>query len=364
MNQGYFIELTTKDSVMFEKALVSAPLQKGGGDEGAGGFEQNKERYIPRTSTTPPSPQLGAGRAEGGKKHADKLSLSRRQTLKGNQRYSSPYLEEIQTSILSSKENLAKLEYQLLAELRQQISDQSPLLSKLADTIAALDVYCSHALFAAEHAYVQPTLKMNTLIEIQGGRHPVIEAYLPRDQQFIPNTLALGIQPSPSGSLESDFGLIHIITGPNMGGKSTYLRQSALIVLLAHCGLCVPANQATIGLVDGIFARVGSGDVIAKNQSTFMTEMIEVANILNNATSKSFIIFDELGRGTSTYDGLALTSSILQYILQQLKSKTLIATHYHELIALADRYTEIQNFSVSVYETEKEVLFMKKIVKG
>ncbi|MDR0282411.1 MAG: hypothetical protein LBI53_03740 [Candidatus Peribacteria bacterium] len=265
---------------------------------------------------------------------------------------------------MNSKENLAKLEYQLLAELRQQISDQSPLLSKLADTIATLDVYCSHALFATEHAYVQPTLKMNNLIEIQGGRHPVIEAYLPRDQQFIPNTLALGIQPSPSGSLESNFGLIHIITGPNMGGKSTYLRQSALIVLLAHCGLCVPATQAAIGLVDGIFARVGSGDVIAKNQSTFMTEMIEVANILNNATSKSFIIFDELGRGTSTYDGLALTSSILQYILQQLKSKTLIATHYHELIALADRYAEIQNFSVSVYETEKEVLFMKKIVKG
>ena len=149
-----------------------------------------------------------------------------------------------------------------------------------------------------------------------------------------------------------------------MGGKSTYLRQSALIVLLAHCGLFVPAESARIGLIDGLFARVGSGDVIAKNQSTFMTEMIEVSNILNNATENSFIIFDELGRGTSTYDGMALTSAILLYLLKHLKTKTLLATHYHELIQLENQYPEIRNFSVSVYETDKEVIFMKKIVKG
>ena len=149
-----------------------------------------------------------------------------------------------------------------------------------------------------------------------------------------------------------------------MGGKSTYLRQSALIVLLAHCGLFVPASSAKIGLVDGLFARVGSGDVIAKNQSTFMTEMIEVSNILNNATQKSFIIFDELGRGTSTYDGMALTSAILQYVLKHLQAKTLLATHYHELIRLESAYPEVRNFSVSVYETDREVLFMKKIIKG
>jgi len=149
-----------------------------------------------------------------------------------------------------------------------------------------------------------------------------------------------------------------------MGGKSTYLRQNALMVLMAHCGLFVPAQEAKIGLVDGIFARVGSGDIIAKNQSTFMTEMIEVANILHNASKKSFVIFDELGRGTSTYDGLALTRAILEYIATNIQCKTLIATHYHELIQLENTLPGVKNHSVSVYETEKEVVFMKKIVPG
>ena len=148
-----------------------------------------------------------------------------------------------------------------------------------------------------------------------------------------------------------------------MGGKSTYLRQNALIVLLAHCGLFVPAEEAKIGLVDAIFARVWSGDVIAKNQSTFMTEMIEVANILNNATSKSFIIFDELGRGTSTYDGLAITKAILEYVATNIQARTLIATHYHELIQLEETLPGVQNYSVNVYETDKEVVFMKKIIR-
>lgn len=186
----------------------------------------------------------------------------------------------------------------------------------------------------------------------------MIEAFLPKDQPFIPNALTIGE--------ESDhhYGLIHVITGPNMGGKSTYLRQSALIVLMAHAGLFVPAQEANISLIDGIFARVGSGDIIAKNQSTFMTEMIEVANILNNATKKSFIIFDELGRGTSTYDGLALTKAILHYLLHHIQAKTLIATHYHELITMEQESSLIKNFSVSVYETDKEVVFMKKITAG
>lgn len=160
-----------------------------------------------------------------------------------------------------------------------------------------------------------------------------------------------------------DEGFLHIITGPNMGGKSTYLRQNALIVLMAHCWLFVPAKEAKIWLVDGIFARVGSGDIIAKNQSTFMTEMIEVANILNNASSKSFVIFDELGRWTATYDWLALTRAILEYIAVQIKCKTLIATHYHELIQLEDVLDGVKNFSVTVYETEKEVVFLKKIAR-
>ena len=159
-------------------------------------------------------------------------------------------------------------------------------------------------------------------------------------------------------------GFLHVITGPNMGGKSTYLRQNALIVLMAHCGLFVPAKECKLWIVDAIFARIGSGDNIAKNQSTFMTEMIEVANILNNASKKSFIIFDELWRGTATYDGLALTKAILEYLIMNIGAKTLIATHYHELIQLENILPCVKNYSVSVYETGKEVIFMKKIVPG
>jgi DNA mismatch repair protein MutS len=183
----------------------------------------------------------------------------------------------------------------------------------------------------------------------------VIEAFLPKDQPFIPNNLSIGEEDN------SHYWLVHIITWPNMWWKSTYLRQSALIVLMTHCWLFVPAQSARIWLVDGIFARVWSWDIIAKNQSTFMTEMIEVSNILNNSTENSFIIFDELWRWTSTYDWLALTRAILHYILTEIKAKTLIATHYHELIALENESSLIKNFSVWVYETEKEVVFMKKI---
>jgi DNA mismatch repair protein MutS len=174
------------------------------------------------------------------------LQLTRRQTLKDNQRYSSPYLEEIQQSILSSKDQLTKLEFQLLATLAEKVAKLAGALSSFAQKIAELDVYCSHAIFAQEHHYIKPELNATSIIAIEGGRHPVIEAYLPRDQQFIPNDLVLGNQTAPSGASEQDNGLIHIITGPNMGGKSTYLRQSALIVLLAHCGLFVPATSAKI----------------------------------------------------------------------------------------------------------------------
>ena len=332
------MEVTTKDSEILEKKLTTLTQRS---DSPTTNMPNDQEERI-----------------------KEKLQLYRRQTLKGNQRYASPYLEHIQEDILSSRAQLGKLEYEVLGQLAQQIEAMSSTLYHFAEKIAELDVYCSHALFAKEYQYIQPELSHQSTLKIVGGRHPVIEAYLPRDQQFIPNHLIISHQGSLHGDEEVDHGLIHIITGPNMGGKSTYLRQSALIVLLAHCGLFVPAKEAHIGLIDGLFARVGSGDVIAKNQSTFMTEMIEVSNILNNATSKSFIIFDELGRGTSTYDGLALTSAILQYLLKQIGAKTLIATHYHELINLEKQYPEVRNFSVSVYETEKEVVFMKKIVPG
>ena len=323
-NQWYFLELTSKDSELFDQWIsekLSSSLS-----------EQEKNEFW----------------------------ILRRQTLKWNQRYSSPLLENLQWEIISSREQLRAKEQALLQEAKSFLEKKVHVLAVVAEKIAWVDLLTSYALLAKEQHYTRPQLLDQEIIVIQWGRHPVIEAFLPKDQPFIPNDLKIGKQPN----LPSDDGIIHIITWPNMGGKSTYLRQSALIVLLAHCGLFVPAQKAEIWLVDGIFARVGSWDIIAKNQSTFMTEMIEVANILNNATKKSFIIFDELGRGTSTYDGLALTKAILHYILQTLQAKTLIATHYHELIALEQESPLIKNFSVSVYETDKQVIFMKKITHG
>lgn len=318
MNQWYFIELTTKDSVQFEENLL----------------------------------------VWGWNNEDEKLNLYRRNTLKWNQRYSSTYLEKLQENILTARDQLMKLELDLLREMWENIWEKNIEISSFAQKVAELDVFCSHAVFAFENQYIQPEVNTKNTIEIVWWRHPVIEAYLPTDQQFIPNDLLIW-----DNTETNEKELIHVITWPNMWWKSTYLRQSALIVLLAHCWLFVPAKAAKIWLIDWLFARVWSWDVIAKNQSTFMTEMIEVSNILNNATEKSFIIFDELWRWTSTYDWLALTSAILQYVLKHIKAKTLIATHYHELIKLEQMYSWVKNYSVSVYETDKEVLFMKKIVK-
>ncbi|AHB41214.1 hypothetical protein P148_SR1C00001G0419 [candidate division SR1 bacterium RAAC1_SR1_1] len=315
LNQGYFIEITNKDIDQFESKL-------------------NDHKTNNPDDT--------------------KSDLIRRNTLKGGQRFTSPYLDHLQEDILEARAQLVKQEFSRLAHLQQEMAMIVEALTEYALHISWLDVFSSQALLAKQYRYTKPTITEHHQIEIIEGRHPVIEHFLPQDQQFIPNTLNFGDH--------DDF--LHVITGPNMGGKSTYLRQNALIVLMAHCGLFVPAKEAKIGLIDALFARVGSGDVIAKNQSTFMTEMIEVANILNNATAKSFVIFDELGRGTSTYDGLALTKAILEYIVQEIKAKTLIATHYHELIQLEGTLIGVKNYSVSVYETEKEVVFMKKIAAG
>ena len=191
-------------------------------------------------------------------------------------------------------------------------------LHEAAEKISWLDLFVSQAILAHEKKYTKPLFVKNDTITISEGRHPVIEEFLPLDQQFIPNDLKLNSECRMQNSEENEDGFLHIITGPNMGGKSTYLRQNALIVLMAHCGLFVPAKECQLPVMDALFARIGSGDKIAKNQSTFMTEMIEVANILNNATKRSFIIFDELGRGTATYDGLALTKSILEYLTSKI----------------------------------------------
>jgi len=329
LNQWYFLEVTNKDVETFERKL--------NGELGIENWKWN-----------------------------EKFSIVRRNTLKWGQRYSSPYLENLQVKILEAKDDLRAMEFSLLNQAQQKIAGWIKELNECAEKIARLDVFVSQALLAQEKKFVKPEFTDDESLTIIEWRHPVIEKYLPLDQQFIPNDLQLcwKVEMLKGWNVEKKSDFLHIITGPNMGGKSTYLRQNALIILMAHCGLFVPAKECTLWIVDAIFARIGSGDIIAKNQSTFMTEMIEVANILNNASKKSFIIFDELWRGTATYDGLALTKAILEYLVTNIGAKTLIATHYHELIQLEHTLPGVKNYSVSVYETGKEVIFMKKIVAG
>ena len=330
INQGYFIGITNKDIEAFEKKLnLDSSLSRNGGTSYSEWQDQGK------------------------------FNLVRRNTLKWEQRYVSDYLSSVESKVLEAKDILAKKEFELLESAKEKIASISIDLNEFNEKVWRLDIFSSQALLAKEKKYIRPDFINGKFMEIIGWRHPVIEEFLPQDQQFIPNWIVI----SSDDDTKEEQWFLHIITWPNMGGKSTYLRQNALIVLMSHSWLFVPARKANICLVDWIFARIGSGDIIAKNQSTFMTEMIEVANILNNASDKSFVIFDELWRGTSTYDGLALTKAILEYIVMNVWCKTLIATHYHELIALENNLNWVKNFSVSVYETDKEVVFMKKIVK-
>jgi len=328
LNQWYFLEITNKDVENFEKKFSSDEWRV---------TSDEKDKYI----------------------------VVRRNTLKWGQRYSSPYLENLETKILEAKHALRTMERDFLQQAKTKIANWTKELHAFSEWVARLDLFVAQALLAHEKKLTKPFFVHNNTLHIVEGRHPVIEEFLPRDQQFIANNLQLrgSIETLKDGKTEDDW-FLHIITGPNMGGKSTYLRQNALIVLMAHCGLFVPAKECQLPLMDALFARIGSGDNITKNQSTFMTEMIEVANILNNASKNSFIIFDELWRGTATYDGLALTKAILEHLVRKIGAKTLIATHYHELIQLENILPWVKNHSVSVYETDKEVVFMKKIVKG
>ncbi|MBS8121598.1 DNA mismatch repair protein MutS [Candidatus Vampirococcus lugosii] len=285
----------------------------------------------------------------------DKFDFVRVQTLKNQERYISTYLQNIQEEIFKSKEKLVQEQKKILENLLSDITILNQDLNELSEGIGFIDIFTNIADLSNKNGWCKPTITDidQKKIDIKQGRHPVIEKYLPINENFVANDLFI-----------DEKSTIQIITGPNMGGKSTYLRQNAIIVLLAHCGFFVPAKTAKISIVDGIYARVGSGDIIAKNQSTFLTEMIELANIINNSSEKSFIILDELGRGTSTYDGVAIAKSIVQFIAEKTKAKTMFATHYHELIDLEKKYKNVKNYSVAVYENQKEVVFLKKIVKG
>lgn len=280
---------------------------------------------------------------------------TRKQTLTGAERYTTPELKELEDKILGAQDKLYTLEYELFAALRDRIAGEIGRLQKTAAQVAEIDALASFAEVARRYHYVRPKLNTSGKITIRDGRHPVVERMTPHDG-FIPNDTVLN----------NEKRRISIITGPNMAGKSTYMRQSALIVLMAQIGSFVPAKEADIGIVDRIFTRVGASDDLASGQSTFMVEMTEVANILRNATKNSLLILDEIGRGTSTFDGLSIAWAVIEYIADPdiIGAKTLFATHYHELTELEGKIPGINNYCIAVKERGDDIVFLRKIVKG
>ncbi len=280
---------------------------------------------------------------------------TRKQTLANAERYIIPELKELEDTILGAEDKLYALEYQLYCEVRDQIAKEVVRIQTTARTIANTDTFASLALVAEQNNYVRPHVNEKGVIDIKDGRHPVVEKVIPHDM-FITNDTYLNDKKNR----------ISIITGPNMAGKSTYMRQTALIVLMAQIGSFVPASFADIGLVDRIFTRVGASDDLASGQSTFMVEMTEVANILRNATSKSLLILDEIGRGTSTFDGLSIAWAVIEHISSSklLGAKTLFATHYHELTELEGKIDNVNNYCIAVKEKGDDIIFLRKIVKG
>ena len=279
----------------------------------------------------------------------------RKQTLVNAERFTTDELNTLSGKILGAEDKLYALEYDCYVELREKLAAALVRVQKMAGYIAELDALCSLAYVADKNNYVRPSLNTDGVIDIKGGRHPVVEKMLANDS-FVENDTYLN-------NAESR---ISIITGPNMAGKSTYMRQTALITLMAQIGSFVPAESANIGLCDRIFTRVGASDDLASGQSTFMIEMNEVANILRNATKDSLLILDEIGRGTSTFDGLSIAWAVVEYIADPniLGAKTLFATHYHELTELEGKLSSVNNFCIAVQEEGDDIVFLRKIIKG
>jgi DNA mismatch repair protein MutS len=277
----------------------------------------------------------------------------RKQTIKNGERYITPELKEYEEQVLTADERAQALELELFAELRSAVHADARRLQTTANLLAQLDVLCSLAELARLRGYCRPRMVDQPVLRVLDGRHPVIEAIEPSGT-FVPNDVILG----------EEEGRIALITGPNMAGKSTYIRQVALIALLAHVGSFVPAREATIGVVDRIFARVGASNELSKGQSTFMVEMTETARILNTATPRSLVVLDEIGRGTSTYDGVSLAWAIVEHLHDAVGCRTLFATHYHELTDLASSLSGVRNLNVAVREWEENIVFLHKIVPG
>lgn len=276
----------------------------------------------------------------------------RRQTLAQAERYTTVELQDLQNKILGAAENLQQLEYSLFVNLREELSRELGRMQKTAKEIAFLDACLSLSKVAMQEQYVRPTINEEGNLTIVDGRHPVVEKLL-QDQSFVPNDARLGKEEK-----------IAIITGPNMAGKSTYMRQVGLIVLMASIGSFVPAKQADIPICDRIFTRVGASDDLASGQSTFMVEMSEVSNILRNATENSLLILDEIGRGTSTFDGLSIAWAVVEYLAREIKAKTLFATHYHELSVLEGKLEKVKNYCIAVSKEQGEIQFLRKIMPG
>ena len=282
-------------------------------------------------------------------------SYIRKQTLANCERYITPELKELEDQVLGAKDRLTALEYQIFSQLREYLAAQAARVQLTAAAVAAADTLCALASVAVQRGYCRPEISLGNEISITDGRHPVVEVML-RDSLFVPNDTDLG-----RGDNQ-----VSIITGPNMAGKSTYMRQVALIVLMAQIGSFVPARAARIGLVDRVFTRIGASDDLASGQSTFMVEMSEVASILKYATSRSLLILDEIGRGTSTYDGMSIARAVLEYAAnpKKLGAKTLFATHYHELSTMEEKLPNVKNYNIAVKKRGDQMIFLRKIVPG
>jgi DNA mismatch repair protein MutS len=277
----------------------------------------------------------------------------RKQTLANAERYITPDLKDMEVKILSAESRIEKLEFDLFNEVRTFIKNQVMRIQKTADMVATVDAINSLCTIAVRNRYKRPKMNTSGIISIVDGRHPVVEKVL-KNEVFIPN----------STYMDNELERFSIITGPNMAGKSTYMRQIALIVILAHIGSFVPAEDADIAMIDKVFSRVGASDDLSSGQSTFMVEMSEVSNIIKNATRDSLIILDEIGRGTSTYDGLSIAWAVTEYISKKIKAKTLFATHYHELSELEGKIEGISNYKILIKESGDDIIFLRKISKG
>ncbi|MFN8359485.1 MAG: DNA mismatch repair protein MutS [Candidatus Kapaibacterium sp.] len=363
---------------LIESALLDdAPAQLGAGTAFREGFSKEMDDYreamysgknwianyqqTERDATGIPSLKVSVNNVFGyfieiSNTHKNKAPehYHRKQTVANAERYITPELKEIETKILTAEEKISDVETRLFTELRTKISEFTEQIQVLASRIAALDCLQSYAHVAREYNYCKPVIEESTVLNIKNGRHPVVERVLPIGEKFSAN----------STTLDTLTEQMHIITGPNMSGKSCYLRQVGLIVLLAQIGSYVPADAATIGMVDRIFTRVGAQDNITAGESTFLVEMQEAANILNNATAKSLILLDEVGRGTATFDGISIAWAIAEYLHQNTGAKTLFATHYHELNDLANQFERIKNYKVEVQEIGNSVIFTHRVLAG